>query len=321
MIFRIYNSWLVPRFLICFGGPNPVSLIFQLKTAHLHSNNIHQAEYDFPVLIEEHPELEKFVYLNQYGRNTIDFAIPEAVLHLNKALLKNDYDIQYWEIPENNLCPPIPGRADYILHLADLLQDHKVDKKQVKGLDIGVGANCIYPLLGARIFQWKMTGADINPNSIKAAEEIVTLNQGLKELIRIKKQPDNAHIFKNIIEERDFFDFSMCNPPFYLSEEEAVKSNFKKIKGLGISKKPMLNFGGKANELWCNGGESLFIKRMIKESVVFRKQVQWFTSLVSKKENLSKIYKQLDKLGATYKTVEMEQGNKKSRFVAWSFSA
>lgn len=287
----------------------------------LHLKNFHQGEYDFPFLIKEHPELKKFLFLNQYGRYTIDFADPEAVLHLNKAILKKDYNLKYWDIPENYLCPPIPGRADYILHIADFLEFHKIDLNQVKGLDIGVGANCIYPILGARIFQWKMTGADINPISVKAAKEIVSLNQGLEDLIQIKQQPDNAHIFHNIINEGEFFDFSMCNPPFYSSEEEAVKSNLQKNKGLGISKKPISNFGGKANELWCNGGESLFIKRMIKESFVFKTQVQWFTSLVSKKENLPKIYKQLKKLGAKYHTLEMEQGNKKSHFVAWSFMA
>lgn len=285
----------------------------------MHLKNIHKGNYDFAALMEAHPDLKQFVHLNQFGIKTIDFANPEAILHLNKALLKKDYGITYWELPDNNLCPPIPGRADYILYLADLLLDNKVDLKEVKGLDIGAGASCIYPILAARIFHWKMIGIDINSNSVKSAEDIVRLNSGLKNFIQIKKQPDNAHIFKNLIEEGDNFDFSMCNPPFYSSEEEAFKSNLKKIKGLGISEKPSLNFGGKANELWCNGGESLFIKRMIKESVAFQKQVKWFTSLISKKENLPRIYKQLNKLGAAHQTVEMEQGNKKSRFIAWSF--
>ena len=80
-----------------------------------------------------------------------------------------------------------------------------------------------------------------------------------------------------------------------------------------------MNFGGQANELWCNGGEALFIKRMIKQSVAFKSQVGWFTTLVSKKENLAKIYKQLDKLKVTRTTIPMTQGNKQSRIVAWRF--
>ena len=79
------------------------------------------------------------------------------------------------------------------------------------------------------------------------------------------------------------------------------------------------NFAGVSHELWCNGGEALFLKRMIKQSVSVKHQVQWFTSLISRKENLPKIYKQLDKLKATHKTIPMEQGQKKSRFVAWTF--
>ena len=117
----------------------------------------------------------------------------------------------------------------------------------------------------------------------------------------------------------------MCNPPFHASEEEATKGTLRKLRNLrkddGYQTKDeiVLNFGGQANELWCNGGEALFIKRMIKQSAAFKSQVGFFSTLVSKKENLNKIYKQLDKLQAAHKTVVMNHGNKKSRFVYWSF--
>jgi len=111
----------------------------------------------------------------------------------------------------------------------------------------------------------------------------------------------------------------MCNPPFHASEKEANKGTKRKLQNLGLETNSKLNFGGQANELWCNGGEALFIKRMIKQSEEFKNQVTWFTCLVSKKENLRKIHKQLDKLKVTHKTVVMAQGNKQSRFVAWKF--
>mgnify|MGYP006196040581 FL=1 len=83
---------------------------------------------------------------------------------------------------------------------------------------------------------------------------------------------------------------------------------------------PALNFGGQNNELWCTGGEASFVKRMIKESVGVGSQVLWFSSLISKAGNLPDIYKQLHKVGAqAVRTVAMAQGNKQSRFVAWSF--
>ncbi len=67
---------------------------------------------------------------------------------LNKALLAAHYDIEYWDIPDTYLCPPIPGRADYVHRVAELL-DVEVKGKyvhhKVRALDVGVGANCIYP--------------------------------------------------------------------------------------------------------------------------------------------------------------------------------
>ena len=265
-----------------------------------------------------HKELGKYVLVNAYGNKSIDFSDNNAVLHLNKALLKHHYQLKDWNIPENYLCPPIPGRADYIHYIADLLKEEGI-KTSVKGLDIGVGANCIYPILGARIYNWKMLGAEIDPNAVAAAKANINATPGLTEFIEIRRQKDNSNIFKGIVKEGEFYHFTMCNPPFHSSKEEATKVSLRKLRNLGQGSSFTLNFGGQANELFCNGGEALFIKRMIKESVLYSTQIGWFTSLVSRKENLAKIYKQLNKLKATHKTIEMQQGNKQSRFIAWKF--
>ncbi|MFO7721047.1 MAG: 23S rRNA (adenine(1618)-N(6))-methyltransferase RlmF [Gillisia sp.] len=285
----------------------------------MHPNNVHNQEYDMEALTGSFPELSNYIFQNDFGKTTIDFSNPEAVLHLNKALLKHHYQIANWNIPKDYLCAPIPGRADYIHYLADFLTGEGVDPKSIKGLDIGVGANCIYPILGARIYNWNMTGSDISLNSVNAAKANVTANPGLTNFIEIKHQQDPGKIFTGIVVPGAYFDFSMCNPPFHASAEEAKKGSLKKLKNLGITG-AALNFGGQANELWCNGGEALFIKRMIRESLVFKTQIGWFTCLVSKKENLPKIYKQLIKLKAVHKTIEMAHGNKKSRIIAWKFS-
>ncbi len=292
----------------------------------MHPNNLHLDTYNFDALVESHAELAPFVINNNHGIETINFADSEAVLHLNKALLKKYYNIKDWSIPQHYLCPPIPGRADYIHHIADLLGENE-NKKNIKGLDIGVGANCIYPILGARIYKWNMVGVDSDAAAIASAKKNVSASEGLSDKIDIRFQSTNADIFESIISEGEYFDFSMCNPPFHTSEEEATKGTLRKLRNLEQKDQPYqtkkeitLNFGGQANELWCNGGEALFIKRMIKQSVAYKTQVGWFTTLVSKKENLNKIYKQLDKLKATHKTIKMEQGNKKSRFIAWTFS-
>lgn len=283
----------------------------------MHPNNIHSDPYNFDALTKAHRELSKFVFVNPYGNKSIDFANPDAVLQLNKALLKHHYQVKNWDIPKNYLCPPIPGRADYIHHIADLLAEDQ-PTKDIKGIDIGVGANAIYPILANRIYGWKMLGTDIEEHSVKIAKANIEANPELSSAIEIRHQQDRGSIFKGMIKEGEYYHFSMCNPPFHASEKEANNAALKKLKNLG-KEKSRLNFGGQANELWCNGGEALFLKRMIKESVLYRSQVGWFTSLVSKKESLPKIYKQLKKLKATYRTLEMSQGNKKSRFIAWKF--
>jgi 23S rRNA (adenine1618-N6)-methyltransferase len=289
---------------------------------NLHPNNRHRQAYDFKVLIAANADLEPFVFTNEYGTQTVSFASPEAVIQLNKALLKQYYNVSDWSIPANYLCPPIPGRSDYIHYLADLLEEENITGPIV-GLDIGVGANCIYPILGAQIYRWKMVGADIDEQAVAAAKKNALASAELEQYIDIRHQTNNAHILEGIILENEYYNFTMCNPPFHASADEASKATLRKLKNLQQEKydnKGLIqNFGGQPKELWCNGGEALFIKRMIKQSVSFKSQVGWFSTLVSKSENLNTIYKQLNKLKVIHKTVPMFQGSKKSRFVAWKF--
>ncbi|WBU89006.1 23S rRNA (adenine(1618)-N(6))-methyltransferase RlmF [Cellulophaga omnivescoria] len=287
----------------------------------MHPKNLHNTPYQFKKLLEKHTALAPFIITNEFGNNTIDFANPIAVLELNKALLKVHYNVKHWDIPKNYLCAPIPGRADYVHHLADILNNENVINN-IKGLDIGVGANCIYPILGKTIYNWQMVGADINETAVTNAKQIVAANTNLIDSIEIRKQNSNANIFTGIIKPNEKFDFTMCNPPFHSSEKEATKGTQRKLKNLGKQTSELeLNFGGMANELWCNGGEALFLKRLIKESVLFKNQVTIFTSLVSKSDNLPKLQKQLTKLKAIHFIIPMQQGNKKSRILAWKFNA
>ncbi|MCM4155950.1 23S rRNA (adenine(1618)-N(6))-methyltransferase RlmF [Gramella sp. AN32] len=285
----------------------------------MHPRSLHQNSYDFRKLISALPALTPFVILNQFGNRSIDFGNPGAVLQLNKALLKFHYKIENWDIPEGYLCPPIPGRAEYLHHIADLLKETGKNSS-IRGLDIGVGANAIYCILANRIYDWKMRGTDVEEQSVKAAGSNILNNPGTLKDIEVKLQPDRGSIFKGMIGDQDHFHFTMCNPPFYNSENDAQKANFQKSRNLGQETESARNFGGQATELWCNGGEALFLKRMIKESKLFKNQVDWFTCLVSKKENLAKLYKQLDKVKASFTSIEMEVGNKKSRIIAWQFN-
>ena len=296
------------------------------NTKTLHPRNFHNSRYDFEALIKTNPDLQEFVKPNKYGDLSIDFANPQAVITLNKALLAHFYGIKNYTIPEGYLCPPIPGRADYIHHIADLLaiSNNGVIPKgnTIKGLDVGIGANGIYAIIGASVYDWDFVGSDIEIESIKSVENIVNSNESLKGKIECKLQSNPQNIFTGIINKDDFYNFTLCNPPFHKSLKDAMDGNKRKIQNLTKQKitKNTLNFGGKNNELWCKGGEIAFITNMIKESLEFKNNVFWFTTLVSKKENLPLIYKKLEDIKVSeMKTIDMSQGQKITRVIAWSF--
>ena len=291
-----------------------------IKTT-LHTKNKHRERYNFPELIAAHAELAPFVRVNNYGNESIDFANPDAVMALNKALLIHFYGITNWSVPQGFLCPPIPGRAEYIHHVAEALSINNASA--IHCLDIGVGANCIYPIIGVVDYGWTFVGSDVEGASLKNAQHIIDENPDLNNKIELRKQSNQSNIFQGIIRPDDRFDLSICNPPFHRSQAEASAGSSRKSKNLGGHKKnqaPVLNFGGQGNELWCEGGEIQFLQTMIRESVLFKTNCRWFTTLVSKQENLKSAYKNLKSVDAKeVKTIEMQLGNKMSRILAWRF--
>ncbi len=301
-----------------------------IEKTGLHLRNPHRFRYDFELLLNNYPELKNFVHTKEHrsgaSEETIDFSNPDAIKALNKTLLITYYDIQNWDIPSNYLCPPIPGRADYIHYIADLLANSNngiiPEGEQVVGLDIGIGANCIYPIIGNNAYGWSFVGADIDEDALQNCKKIIANNAKLIDVISLQLQVEARYIFKNIILPEDRFAFTICNPPFHSSAEAAAKSALRKINALDENKtsNPVLNFGGHQAELWCKGGELGFITQMIYESAKYPLQCLWFTTLVSKKDNLKSIYKILGKVSAVaIKTIDMAQGQKISRIVAWTF--
>ena len=292
----------------------------------MHVRNQHKERYNFEVLSSNHEPLSVYIKPNPYGNLSIDFANPEAVLALNTAILKTHYKLDFWEIPKGFLCPPIPSRADYIHYIADLLADTNNNEiptgNNITCLDVGVGASCIYPIVGNHEYGWSFIGSDISATSLKSTKQIASNNKRLTSAVKTRLQQNSRFIFEGIINEKEFVDVTVCNPPFHSSLHEARKANARKVKNLKRkgSEKPVLNFGGQQNELWCEGGELKFIRDMIFESRRFAKQCLWFTSLVSKKENLKPLYKTLNKVVALeVKTIDMSQGNKNSRVLCWTF--
>ena len=298
----------------------------ELEKSGMHPRNPHRSRYDFEQLIKVCPELAPFVQPNKFNNESIDFADPQAVKLLNKAILKQFYDIVAWDIPQNFLCPPIPGRADYIHHMADLLASSNngiiPTGAKVSVLDIGVGANLVYPIIGHKAYGWHFVGTDIDPIAIKTANQIISFNESLRGAVECRLQSSPSNIFSNILKKGEIFDLSICNPPFHSSPEEAAEGTARKARNLAPGKKSstLLNFGGQYKELCCDGGEAEFVRRMVKQSSEHPNRCLWFSSLVSKKSNLFAIYKALKKTNAMkVHTIEMTHGQKHSRIVAWTF--
>ncbi len=298
----------------------------QQEKERLHVRNKNRGSYDLAALIAAMPELAAYVKPNKFGDDSVDFSNPIAVKLLNKALLNHYYGIKHWDFPDENLCPPIPGRADYIHYMADLLAENNFGAipmgDKITCLDIGIGASCIYPIIGVTEYDWKFIGSDIDPKSIESAKRIVSANLSLKDKIACRLQKNKTAIFDGIIDKEERIDITLCNPPFHASLEEALKGTRRKVKNLSgkKTKTPERNFAGIGNELICEGGESTFIHNMITESKKFAKNCYWFSTLVSKQANLPGIYSSLEKIEAKkMKTIPLGTGNKSSRIVAWTF--
>lgn len=287
----------------------------------LHPRNKHHHPYDFAALCAAVPALTVFVRDNGYGLLSIDFANPAAVKTLNQALLKQLYSVDHWQLADGFLCPAVPGRVDYLHYLADLLallNKNKVPAgSKVQLLDTGCGANLIYPLLAQAEYGWKVTASELEPEAVSAAQQLIDQNQ-LQHKIALRRQHNAEHIFHGIIQPDDLFDLTLCNPPFHTSAEQALAGSERKARNLG-QKSAELNFAGRSHELWCDGGEAAFIRLMINESQSYAQQVLWFSSLVSKQQNVPALQQLLNKLGAQHQLIEMQQGNKQSRIVVWSF--
>lgn len=349
-----------------------------------HNSRIHPrspystSEPDFATLAQEYPSLRPYLLPlrkqplppsptttsntsittntttnSPHRRRTIDFTNPAACRELSKVLLKKDFGVN-WDLPEGHLVPPVTNRLNYILWIEDLLNlsspistsNATSDTRTIiKGLDIGCGASCIYPLLGASLLHWHFVGVDVTHEAIEGARKNVEMNSHLKGLIEVRKvemQPEQMDFFlkyedgidnkkkeegeqlvktpstKGILaaafrEEdnaKETFAFSMCNPPF-----------FEKIEHANAN--PSTAFGGTEVESIYPGGEESFVRSIFQDSFLLKDRVHWFTTLVGKKLTLKALKKWLHAEASVHvvRTTEFFQGQTSRWGVAWSFLA
>jgi 23S rRNA (adenine1618-N6)-methyltransferase len=176
--------------------------------------------------------------------------------------------------------------------------------------------------VGHREYGWSFVGTDIDGTALASAARTLAANPGLGAAITLRKQADPKAVLAGVVGPDEAFDLTLCNPPFHGSLREAREGTQRKWRNLGRGQgpKPVLNFGGQGAELWCEGGEAGFTRRLIEESARIPGQALWFTTLISSSRNLPALRHALRQAGALeVRTVPMAQGQKQSRFVAWTF--
>ncbi|KIZ00262.1 hypothetical protein MNEG_7697 [Monoraphidium neglectum] len=89
----------------------------------MHPENFYfDREPDFAALAERYPALRPFLVQPPLGgRPTLDWTSWHATRELTRTLLAADYGVT-WSLPDGQLVPPVPNRANYIHWIQDLLQ-------------------------------------------------------------------------------------------------------------------------------------------------------------------------------------------------------
>ncbi|VVC31765.1 Ribosomal RNA large subunit methyltransferase F-like,Methyltransferase-like protein 16,S-adenosyl-L- [Cinara cedri] len=270
----------------------------------MHPRNIYRTRPDFKQMAEEYPEFMKYATTGLNGKITFDFKNPDGLRLLTTILLKKDFDLDV-DLPVGKLVPTIPLRLNYLLWIEDLFNLNFDSSKKIKGIDIGTGASCIYPLLAAKKFQWSMVGTDINKESIKNANGNVKKNN-LQHLIQVLEVSEWDRLLP--VTENEHYDFCMCNPPFHnYSELNSSDEETDCAKGVTC-------------ELYTDGGEVDFVKKIIGESQRLKNSISVYTTMIGYKSSLGPLKNELKTIGAcAVAEAGFFQGRTTRWGIAWTF--
>ncbi|KAF9260061.1 S-adenosyl-L-methionine dependent methyltransferase [Marasmius fiardii PR-910] len=279
----------------------------------MHPRNIYRQTPDFRQLAVSYPPLKHFL---QPHPNCIDFQDEEAQRCVTEALLHRDFDLEV-QLPRNRLCPPVPNRLNYILWIQDIVRACEVvaGEQAVVGVDIGTGASAIYPLLGCRLEpSWSFVVTELDDLSESHAQKNVRANN-LSDRVRIMKATATGPILIPLSDPSQNFYFTMCNPPFYSSTEDVVRSSEAKEFG------PSAVCTGATVEMITEGGESAFVRRIVEESLVFGTRCKWYTSMLGKLSSVGEVVESLKANSIeNYALTEFVQGQTRRWAVGWSFT-
>uniref|UniRef100_A0A672JBD1 U6 small nuclear RNA (adenine-(43)-N(6))-methyltransferase n=1 Tax=Salarias fasciatus TaxID=181472 RepID=A0A672JBD1_SALFA len=267
---------------------------------------------DFAYLASKYPDFQQHVHTSLAGRPVVNFKEPEAVRALTCTLLKEDFGLTI-QIPLERLIPTVPLRLNYIHWVEDLTDGQKQPRR---GIDIGTGASCIYPLLGATMNGWYFLATEVDDICFDYATKNVEQNN-LSELVKVVKVPQKTLLMDALKEETEIvYDFCMCNPPFFANQLEAKGVNSRNSRRPPPSS---VNTGG-VTEIMAEGGELEFVKRIIHDSLQLKKRLRWYSCMLGKKCSLAPLKEELRKQGVPKVThTEFCQGRTMRWALAWSF--
>lgn len=267
---------------------------------------------DFAYLASKYPDFQRHVHTSLAGRPVVNFKEPEAVRALTCTLLKEDFGLTI-EIPLERLIPTVPLRLNYIHWVEDLTDGQKQPRR---GIDIGTGASCIYPLLGATMNGWYFLATEVDDICFDYATKNVEQNN-LSDLVKVVKVPQKTLLMDALKEETEIvYDFCMCNPPFFANQLEAKGVNSRNSRRPPPSS---VNTGG-VTEIMAEGGELEFVKRIIHDSLQLKKRLRWYSCMLGKKCSLAPLKEELRKQGVPKVThTEFCQGRTMRWALAWSF--
>lgn len=261
--------------------------------------------YDLKLLCKKVPELEAFTS-SDYSRIQLDTS--KAVKYLNQALLLSNLNLSYWDFPDRHLTPAFPSRFEYL----NIIQKEVPKIKKI--FDIGTGATIIYPLIAVQKFGWEVCASEIDPSSLQIAKTIISKNDLDKITLRYQNKP--RQILNGVIEENESFDISVCNPPFFKSDEEAIKQNQRRNK---LNKVPGAFSGTNSELVYEFGGELGFLKTYIRESQFYKTQFRCFSSLVSSKSYLRPLKVLIKKQNGQTSQFTLKTKNKTQYILIWCY--
>ncbi|GFV86253.1 RNA N6-adenosine-methyltransferase mettl16 [Trichonephila clavipes] len=276
----------------------------------MHERNIYKNRPDFIKIATDYPEFRKYVDYDRKGKARIDFTNTAALRALTKVLLKKDFNLSV-EIPDGFLIPTIPQRLNYILWIEDLLTAIPQNNEIVSAVDIGTGPCAILSLIGTKKNNWQFVSTETTDEAINWAEKNILINN-LDSSIKVVKVSKDSILQEILTADEKSYDFCLCNPPFFENIDDIRKKNPKV--------KEKIEAFAKKEEIFSEGGETAFVKQMIKDSLQFRDRISLYTSMFGKKKSYIEILKELHTIeDVTYTKTEFCQGNTIRWGIAWTF--